>query len=302
MYNADRKKEYIDFKKQEIVNSQEKGEWYFNRAEKIEEYLEKDVCDFTIKEIIGYLKSMQSPSQQYLMVLKCYFEAYTRWCQQNNLVKDGQNHFEEITAKMIREYCTNTVTIKKQIITKSELMDLLNDIKRPCDKFLVLAIFEGLGGVKYKELWNLKMENFVHKGNKIEVDLCTERKLEVSEKLLQYAEVSSQTFDDIQGYKFRPEDDRILKARTNSKDIETPPMLYRRIWLQLDRLSKDYGPALSQKGLKESGRIQMIKDLKKDDETLEETIINNKAAIEKRYGRLSSSIVAWIEDYGWMFE
>lgn len=297
MYNADRKREYINYKKQDVVNSQEKGAWYFNRVERIEEYLQKDVCDFTVKEIIGYLKSMQSPSQQYLSIIKSYFEQYTRWCQQNNLVKDGQNHFEEITSKMIRENCTNTTTIKRQTVTKSDLMGMLNDISRPCDRFLALAIFEGLGGVKYKEFWNLRVEDFKN-GT---VTLCTGRKLEVSEKLLMCAKVSSETFKDTQFTKFKESDDRILKARSNTKDEETPPQLYRRIWLQLDRLSKEYGPAFSQRGLKESGRIQMIKDLRKDGETIEETIKNNIKAIEYRYGKIRT-LSGWLEDYEWAFE
>lgn len=297
LYNADRKFEYINFKSQDTVWAEVKGEWYFNRTRVIEEYLDKDVCDFTTTEIIGFLKSMSSPSSSYLNVIKAYLEGYARWCQSKGLIKDGQNHFSEITPEMVRDLCTNSTTLKNQILTKSELLDIINDINRPCDQFLALAVFEGIGGIKNKEFWHLKMDDF--EGGY--VNLCTGRRLKVSDKLVELARESSETFEDIAKHNFKPWDDRVLKARTNTADDETPAQMYRRIWLQLDRLSKEYGICMAAKSLKESGRIDMIKRLQAEGESPEDTYKAHYKEITDVYGKITS-YAQYFDDYSWAFE
>ena len=299
MYNEKQKLEFIEFKKRDNDDSEAKGGGYFNRTEVIERYLEKDACDFTYVEIINYFKSVSTPSTQFLIVIKNYLEQYTRWCLQNGFVKDGQNHYEEVTTDILRDICTNSHTLKKRIISKSALMDTINDITRPCDKFLVLAIFEGLGNVRYADFWYLTMDDF--DGEYVQLKK-QQRKLKVSPELIELAKISSETYEDIGSFNdFKASDNRIIKARSNTKDIESPAQLYRRIWLQLDRLTKQFGIFMSAKGLKESGRIDMLKNLRINNESIAETYRRNKEDIEKRYGKVQS-IPAWIEEYNWAFE
>ena len=188
MYNKEIKQRYIVEKEKTTNMPNGYLVRQFDRTEEHELRLGKDLSRFTKEEAIDMYKTFNFDSLETLHVINSHFSLYTQWCLQQNLVPDCQDHYIEIKSDDLIN-CINKAALKKSLLTKTELYELIDKLKNPSDAFIMLALFEGIGGKNFCELVNLKMEDF--NGNT--VTLCTGRKLTVSDKLVELAELSNIT-------------------------------------------------------------------------------------------------------------
>ena len=292
MYNSELKMQYIDDMEYRNVNLRIVMQRYFDRCQKMEEELQKDVSNFTVVEIIDFLKSLCLTSFETVLIINNQMKIYTDYCLNRNLVKDNQNHFYEITYDIIKN-CTNTALVNEQIVTKDDLFFIINQLQNVSDKFLVLALFEGICGHTMCELIDLNMSDF--NGN--EVTLCTGRKLIVSDKLVSYAKQSTDTYDyvaftksgNFKVFQYDANDKNILKqlynCRGNSADNKR-----QRLYNKLVRVRKSLEVnCISTGALNESGRINMIREIQKQtgEEDFKECLIKHKE-VEAIYGKVFS--------------
>ena len=158
MYNPERKQQYLLEVEQGNLATITA---YFKACEPIEEALDKDISCFNAKEIVGYYKSLSTASRLYLSTINSQLSLYTSWCQNNDFLPDRQNHFNEITLDMLEE-CVNSALITQQYITRERLLQIINENQfvNVSTNFLILAIFEGIGGKNYSEITNLYPEDF----------------------------------------------------------------------------------------------------------------------------------------------
>ena len=63
----------------------------------------KDCSEFTVAEIINFYKSLCSTSFYTMKNTNGFLKAYTSYCIKNNLVKDGQNHYTEISDELLKD-------------------------------------------------------------------------------------------------------------------------------------------------------------------------------------------------------
>ena len=159
-------------------------ELVFEKSEQLEEMYNKDLYNFTKKEIIGFYKYLDSKSLDYLMVMNLNLIKYAQWALQETLIVDGQNHFAEITNNELSE-CVNKFGINESIITKERLSELLNKIHAAKEKFIIIALFEGIKGVKYQEIVHANIKDINITKNTMK--LCTGRTVEVSNDLIRIA-------------------------------------------------------------------------------------------------------------------
>ena len=210
-----------------------------------------------------------------------------------NLVDDCQNHFEEIDSVTLND-CVNHGAMEMGIVTREQVVDMASQVLNPFEAFMLLAFFEGIRGSRYCEILNLKENDF--DDTKREVHLCTGRILTVSNLLLEYAHKSAQEYDytvftsdgDVKDVPFKPEDDRIIKCRTNAnKETRDSGFVGSRMRAIVDR----YGfTGVHAGSLVNSGRIEMIKCLMEKDgsDSYEKTLIKYRKEVEYRYGTIAS--------------
>lgn len=287
MYNQDRKNQYI----LEIGSGNLAPiTTYFNSCEPIEEALGKDISCFNTKEIVGFYKSLSTPSRYYLSTINSQLSQYTSWCQNNGFLPDKQNHFNEISLSMLEE-CINRALLEDKYVSWTRLEKILksNQFVNPSSNFLVLALFEGICGKEYEEIRQLEPKDFDGK----ELILSDTRHFKVSDYLKDLARQSAQEyvyyqFDDMQRTRqFDRSDGRCYKNLSRTGDPSRENLL---IIARLKRLSEVFGyKFIHGRALLESGRIYMIKKLMKESgDDVRTCILNNLEEIEMRYGRLQS--------------
>lgn len=188
MYNEEIKKRYIAEKERTTSMPDKYLKRQFDRTEEYELRLGKDLSSFIKQEILDMYKTFNFEAVETVNVINSHFSLYTQWCLQQNLVPDCQDHFLEIKANDLIS-CINMAVLKKSIVSLETLRGWLRKLPNPSDQFIMLALFEGIGGQNFCELSNLKMSDF--NGNT--VNLCTGRTLTVSDELVKLARESDNT-------------------------------------------------------------------------------------------------------------
>ena len=284
MYNETIKTRYIQEKSSTTNMPNGYLARMFNKSDSFENKLDKDISNFTVYEIEDFYKTLNIKSVEYLTVLHSHLSLYTQWCMQQNLVLDCQNHFAEIPSSSLINYI-NALALKKSIITRNTLYELIDGLINPSDAFIMLALFEGIEGENYCELVNLKMSDF--NGNKVK--LCTGRELTVSSKLIGLAEESNIEMEYCSLAKERKfpflNEDLIIKNYPNSR-MNDPYNKGRRIYNRVKRNFNEIGidKYMKPKSLVDSGKIDYINTRSKElGITAKEFIYNKDYAKEVRY-------------------
>lgn len=263
MYNQLQKMDYIEYAKQRN-EATENIYRMFEKASEYEEELGKDLCDFTTKDIISLYRHFFTHSYYYINNYNSQMKIYCAWCLKNNLVFDGQNHYAEMTKDMIVS-CINKGLTNNRIVSREELISIMNDAVNTRDKFLFLSIFEGLYDNSLITIRECTMDNF---------DLDTKefimkdgKRIHVSDTLISYAKES---VEDMEYYAYnngvvysyhKDSKNYVLKGTYNSKDafIGYSSIKSIKSWYEKKNGLKIFDPH----ALKESGRIDMILRLNK---------------------------------------
>ena len=188
MYNEEIKRRYITAKEQEVVLPNNYLVIQFNRAEEMETELGKDISNFTTYEIIEYYKMGNFDSLDSLRVLNSQLSMYTQWCLQENLVKDNQNHFLEMTADILSG-CVNKAMLDRKIISRETVLKWVNELPNPRDQFIMLSLFEYGKSKNFTDITNAKITDIVDNT----LTLNDGRTVHISDQLKSIAEDSYET-------------------------------------------------------------------------------------------------------------
>lgn len=305
MYNSSLKQEYINHC-MEQTNNQSFHDYLirnFNKFEHFEEEYGKDLSEFTTPEILSAYKFQMFGSIETLLTLNTQLKKYTAYCLYRNLVKDGQNHFNEMDKDILND-CISKYAFELSILSREQLEEEIENLYNPSEKFMALAYFEGLRGKDSCDLIEARVEQI--KGN--EFHLASGRTLEVSDLLIKYAIESANEYEYIP-YRlsdrernwqltFKADDERVLKNLYNANSTEIKAQK-RNLNTKLIRIKDYLGlEAISITSLRESGRIDLLKRLmeKGDYLSFRACYIENRDLIEYRYGVLSS-LDRWLMKY-----
>lgn len=305
MYNKQRKQMYLD--STISFNAQLKTTllYTFNDMADTEERLGKDCCDWNAVEILDYLKYRAGRSLESLLVLHSQLGKYAQWCLENNLVIDSQNHYLEIDREVLNDLCINKTVLERAIVTREQLLEVIKDnniVKNYFEKFLMIAIFEGIGGKAYSDFHELTMDNF--EGNTVHLK---DRSFEVSDELIEIAKLSSETYeynpygDLISNKDFPKDDNRIVKRK--EKAIQTVVSYRHWLFTVFERLkNNDHdNPIFNMAMIKESGRLDMIKFYMKEDGLTPEKVVSKyRTELSVRYGNIYA-IGRYIDKWKWFF-
>lgn len=241
----------------------------FKKTESYEIELDKDISKFNSNEILDFYKLSSKGSANTITNMHSILKKYTNYCIQRNLVPDMMNHFMEIDNVLIYNTCENKVIIDNKIMTRKELLETLETLKNPSDKFLCLALFEGIGGKNYIEFKDISSKNLLDDNY---ILLNTGRKLKISDELVKYIIDSTNeytyyvTINGVEDEKeFIETDTGCFKRRKTKKSIGKELDYYRLIFLRMTQLSKKLdNPIICAKGIQNSGMIHTLNKIKKE--------------------------------------
>lgn len=264
MYNEELKERYINYKEAAVTIAQDYLLRLFKSSEPYEKAKGKDICNFSALEIMEFYQMLNRTSIESLSVINSTLSQYTNWCQMQNLVTDNQNHFLEITRDKFSE-CVNVLYVEKSMMTRSQVIDLANQFDNYCDKFILLAFFEGLSGKNYQELWKAHYSDIDEE--KQTMYLHTGRTVSVSKQLISYAYEAAQATEyyalgeSRRETPFLESDDTIIKSYMNCRGDVSDHQMSRRIYNKFQRLVTYAGMEyLRPQNLIDSGKIHFINE------------------------------------------
>lgn len=290
MYNENFKLRYMEENEFRNASIKTNVDLLFRKIEPSEEKLNKDLYDFNVKEILDYYKSLCTPSLESLMIMNNQYKLYTAYAIREGLVKDNQNHYQEIDNVQLSN-CINLGLAQAQIVTREDLLFILNSVyvTNISDRFMCLALFEGLGGKMCEELTQLLPSNILPEGR---VKLCTGREFNVSQQFVDWGLESAEEYEYYGEGRgklnyYMQDDPRCVKRFANSIS-EEPLRLYKSLVRRLNKVREStMSQAIGVSTLQESGRLEMIRNLmEKDHLTLRQAIRDEN--VEYIYGRIPS--------------
>ena len=289
MFNDEQKWRYINKKESEVTLAPGFLQNIFRKASLFEEKNNKDLCEWTLTEIIEFYKFQDLYSLESIALLNSNYASYTNWCLTETLVPDGQNHFLEVDYNVMMN-CVNTSLVEKTIITREELEERADTLINYTDRFVFYALFEGICGKQFEEITKAKPSDI--SGNVIH--LCTGRIVAITSKLREVAE-SAATEEIYQsygesgyGFKYRADDDYICKMVNNKRqndgndDKNRAQVLGRRYVNAVNYAGLPR--QLTPKRLIVSGKIDYIKRImEREGLPLEETLRKHREEIDYIY-------------------
>lgn len=295
MYNEERKLRYIEENKNRNLELEKVITKHFNTTAPYEEELEKDLCEFTSTEAVAFYKQRGSSSLETLMMVNSYSKTYTDWCLSHGYVKDMQNHFTELTYDLLHKECTNSWIKDKQIFTRDEVIKICDRLSNPSDKFMVLALFEGICGQSVCDISNVSLENL--KGNVLTT--YSNKQITISDTLIKYLCDACNEYEYMpyagpgvrEHYYYDMHDPRAIKRMYNSNKEETDCAWRHRIGAKLRRVNEKLNIDLGTKSLLYSGAIDYIRELckKEPDKDVARIILDHKDDIANKYINIAST-------------
>lgn len=188
IYNQELKELYMQREDERRIHPEGRLKKLFKHTAGLEMELHKDVCNFTVNEIERLYSRINSPSADFINDINSNLRRYTQWCDDNGLVRDGQNHFNEFYYEKILKH-TNKAAFDYSIITREQMNDWIYLLYNPCDKFIIEALYEGINGIKLCELADLRTTDFDFKEHTVVLrsGKGTKRKIPISEQLCRLA-------------------------------------------------------------------------------------------------------------------
>lgn len=177
-YNEEIKKRYVEEKGNKTLVPASHLLNTFKKSAEYEFEHGKDLCDWTRYEITEYYKILNSTSLEVLINLNSVFSQYTQFCLENNLVKDNQNHYLEINFNILNN-CINKAILNKKVVTRETVLEWVNELPNPKDKFILLGTFEFGKSNDHQDITNAKQDDV--EGYRLKL---ADRTVDISDELL----------------------------------------------------------------------------------------------------------------------
>lgn len=228
---------------------------YFEKSEPEEEALEKDLSDWTREEILKFYSEMNISS----IIVKEMNKQYRAYAYYYN----PENRNWEISDRMAMD----AVLIAKddesyKIFSEYELYNIIEKLNNYCDKFLISAMFDGIKGQNYEEIFMAKITDFTETEATLYEDYENpkiKRVIPIRRKTYEYALKSSEE------YAYYAKNGRITRylvgdtiiKRQNGQSNILPKLQWKQIQKKLLRFSHKY-PKLNPQNIYLSGILSYI--------------------------------------------
>lgn len=158
MYNDELKNTYITEKTKTATVDKFYLPNLFKRCEPFETELNKDVCNFTTKEIENMYKTLDYKGFETIVVTNSALSLYTNWCLSQGVSKDSQNHFLEFDRPRL-SMLINKAYKNARVVSRETISDWCRQLPNPSDAFVLMGLFEGISGKDYTEFTHLMIDD-----------------------------------------------------------------------------------------------------------------------------------------------
>ena len=248
MFNAEEKEKYIGYKEAQATLPNNYLNRLFKDTEDIEYDLSIDVSDWDEPIIIEFYKRKNSSSLHSLEVMNGRLAEYTDFL---NRAKGNHsvNRFNNITIDVLKT-CIDEEKSKKRFLTRNDFYLSLNLLDNAVDKFVLTALFEGIKGKGFEQIWRLQLKDI----SQDQVVLCNGKTIDLMDsKLYYYAHESAEsefyyTYGKTDAaVRMIGSPDQIIKATTIRQNLEIsddPVMIARQdknIFRKFERAANEIG-------------------------------------------------------------
>ena len=190
MYNEERKQEFLRYIKEDLKLTTQSFKSVFKKTEQYEELYNKDLCDFVHTEISKLLSVFSVSSVSALRKNISILRKYTDWCCSCNLSIDNINHYDEIDGSIegLKRYVNKERSICPD---REQVLKDISKLRNSSDRFLILALFEGVRTEQVGELLRVKIDKL--QGNVLTFENGEKRIL--SNTLVKLAKESSEAIE-----------------------------------------------------------------------------------------------------------
>ena len=267
----------------------------------IETIYNKQLQYITKEELLKYWKDKKPTSLIFLVQQKNLISAYIEWNKKIN--PDIKNAIKEIALEEL-DKTLDKETIAKSTFTRKELMGVIGRLNNDSDKFICLALFEGIKGEHYRDLFYFNIEDV---DDNLVATLRSGKKIKISNNLKIYADRALKETRRVIDLGFalrseplKPTDKYPVRVKANVDyeytDERTDIQLAQFFKNKFISIKKETGCNITTQSLRNSGKIEMIKKLAGDRTDYYSVILENQDIIAEKYGR-DSSVKKWLLKY-----
>ena len=289
VYNIEQKNRYL---KTLNINSFPPYYWdnFLTRLHSYESIKQKDACDFNKFEIQEMYKFLNYMSFESLFIDNNNLKNYTNWCMTQGLVTDGINHYKDFDGEELMR-CVNLQQVQNSILTRDEVLTGIQQLQNDRDRFIILALFEGIRGKRFEDLVMLKMSDI----DGLTAHLQSGKIVEISQRLLSLAEASVDAEEYIVARKppvpiYGDKIVKVLGKRYFSGfDYMNEQNLYRVVERCIDEIG--WSGRVSTNSIFVSGAIHMVKELAKEHSISSLDVVEDNNIFKKVCDRYDISII-----------
>ena len=280
----------MDIIKKDFIASKKNSRFVYDWLSHVSEYedvIGKRVTEWDKADALQFYKEQKMEYIETLYRVNALLQSFINYCMSREYVKE--NVFFGITIPELVSVL-NLEIIRKKMISREMLLNLIQALLNPCDKFMILALFEGVRGKNGLGLLEAKISN-IKDGV---LTLLDGSEIKISNELVEIAKISSETYEYVSNpvngtarvYQMEYDPDKIIKtmlrksARNNKINME-PGRVYliRHCKLFAELIGVDITPM----DIMDAGRFDMVKTIVESGEDIETAVL----ATEEQYGKVS---------------
>jgi len=148
----------------------------FKKSAQIEKYYDKDLFDFSLRELELFFYSLQpkslDASQNYVSMVLQYID----WAIENKYAHLPTNLLSNVTPEWKRQFGYH---LGKNLWTENEMIEIIKSIPNAQYAVIISLLFNGVNGKDLSELSNLKVEDVDFENKKLKLECVSGEKREV---------------------------------------------------------------------------------------------------------------------------
>lgn len=260
IYNQETKERFME----SLDLAQYPPRWWervFEKTYIFEEEAGKDLYNFTVPEILAFYKFLDIGTLSPLIIYNTNLIKYGQWAMNQNLLTDGQNHFDEIDFETLTT-CISIAKAKGAILDYKNFLYIVNNkIVNDQDKYVFFCIFEGIKGKDYQDIIDLKMSDINEKDKTVTVG--SGRTLPVSQEFIDICKAADQQkqyynlTDSLMTRDLVPSI-TIFKEKHNSRGVDLNRTVYNTISRNIKAID-ELSDVVTAKSLRDSGMIYYLR-------------------------------------------
>ena len=167
-YNDEVKMRFLDYYSKN-ENTIKTVSYMLQKAQPLEDQLKKDLAQYDMFEVDQLAQSLKTTSEQQIRTTLSIYSSYTDWSIKNRIGRSDKMNFYRIFLDQrtdLKAYVSK-VDVENMYIDEEDIDIITSRLVNAQDKAFILALYEGIRGVRLSELRNLKVDDINDDTNEV---------------------------------------------------------------------------------------------------------------------------------------